>query len=128
MNLSKEVTAFLFATLVAATTVPISVATFIALVEGLPNGVSLGGALAYFIGAMVCVAIAGLLVGLPTVWILRRTGLMQFPVLCVTGLLFGAGINWLFLPTFPLFIGAIAGVAAAVTWWLITDRRTIVDA
>ena len=128
MSLSKDVTAFLFATVVAAATVPISVATFIALSEGLPNGVSLGEALLYFIVAMACIAIAGMLVGLPIVWGLRRTGLMNIPTLGVAALVFGGAVNWLVLPTFPPFIGAIAGLAAAVTWWFLAERRTTVHA
>ena len=126
--MSKDATAFLFATLVAAATVPITVVTFIALSEGLPNGISLGGALLYFIVAMACIAVAGLLVGLPIVWVLRRSGLMKFPVLGVAALMFGGAVNWLVLPTFPPFIGAIAGLAAAVTWWLIAERKMTLDA
>jgi dolichol kinase len=46
----------------------------------------------------------------------------------VAGIISGAAVSWLILPTFPPFIGAIAGLAAAITWWLMAERKIKADA
>ena len=128
MTGSKERTAFLTAVPVAAATVPLSVGLYIAWVEGLPNDISLDGVITYFLVAMIISSFAGLLVGLPVVWSLRQLGVLNFPVLSAAGLAAGALVNWIIFSTFPPFIGAIAGLSAAITWWLIAERSSELDA
>lgn len=118
----------------AAATVPLTVLSYIALSEGLPNGIAFGGAIIYFVVSSFYIFIAGLLIGLPIVWVLRRLSFISFPILAAAGFLSGGAVSWLILSNwenldaFPPLIGAIAGLAAAITWWLIAERRTELDA
>jgi hypothetical protein len=128
LTLSKGRTAILTAVPVAAATVSLTVLAYIASVEGLPNGVALEGFFLYFSAAILIASLAGLFVGLPIVWLLRRFGLLNFPVVAAAGMLSGAAVSWLILSTFPPLIGAIAGLAAATTWWLIAGRTSEPDA
>ena len=123
MTLSRDTAALFTAVPVAAATVPVSVMIYVALSEGLPNGIALEGAIIYFVVAFLFVVAGGVLIGLPVIWVLRRFSLMNFPVLASAGLLTGGLASWLILSTFPPFVGGIAGLAAAMIWWFIAERR-----
>ena len=134
MIASSDIKAFFVAIPVASVTATITIATYLAVESGLPNGANLEGLFFYLAVSAFFVSLAGLLVGAPIVWILRRVGAMKFSVLAVAGFLSGGGVAWLIFPGartgYPalLMVGAIAGLAAALTWWLIAERRTTLDA
>lgn len=100
---------------------------YVASVEGLPYGISLWGTFLYFVTALIIVSIAGLFVGLPIVWALRRHLAPTMPLLALAGVITGASANWMILSGFPPFFGAIAGFAAAITWWFIAERKHEID-
>ena len=97
--------------------------------EQLSIGTIAGAVVGYFAYSTLFVFVAGLLVGVPIVWVLRRLSMFNLPVLVAAGFLSGGAVSWLILSgggnRDPLLflVGAFSGSAAAITWWWITERK-----
>mgnify|MGYP005984012283 CR=1 FL=1 len=133
MSAFDDVKAFLIAIPIAAAFATVTIATYLTVQAWPPAEWNFNGLFLYFVVAAFFISIAGVIVGLPIVWTLRRSGLMSLSALAFAGVFSGAITSWLVfsggrnVELFPFAVGATSGLAAAITWWVKAERRAVYD-